>query len=132
MRNGFFVIPNFFTDNNEVEIVRVNGLQPIINGAAIAAENLTGYGTNKTDKELTQLEELATQCSRALRNLSVNRESLKYNGQLSLLFYSTAMNKSAITLLGAAKYLEHLANYPNDRISQQARRALRNLDPIGK
>lgn len=63
-------------DNNEVEIVRVNGLQPIINGAAIAAESLNAYGTNKTDKELSQLEELATQCSRALRNLSVNRKNV--------------------------------------------------------
>lgn len=28
----------------------------------------------KTDKEITQLEELGTQCCRALRNLTVNRK----------------------------------------------------------
>lgn len=42
------------------------------------------------------------------------------------------MNKSAINLLGAGRHLEQLADYPNDRISQQARRALRNLEPVGK
>lgn len=32
----------------------------------------------------------------------------------------------------AARFLEQLANYPNDRIAQQARRALRNLELGGK
>lgn len=61
-------------DNNEVEIVRVQGLPPLIQGTALAAEGLTSDLSAKTDKEVLQLEELATQCCRALRNLSVNRK----------------------------------------------------------
>jgi len=39
---------------------------------ALAAEGLDG--SSKVDRELGLLEELATQCARALRNLSVNGE----------------------------------------------------------
>jgi hypothetical protein len=56
-----------------VEIVNVGGLQPIILGAAFAVDRLDPYAATSADKEMQQLEELATQCSRALRNLSVNR-----------------------------------------------------------
>lgn len=40
----------------------------------------------------------------------------------------SAENKAEISSLGAIKYLQLLANYPSERISPQARRALRNLD----
>lgn len=42
-------------------------------GAVVAAEGLE-LGDCKSDKELSLLEELGTQCARALRNLSVNRK----------------------------------------------------------
>ena len=64
-------------DNNEVEIVRSHGLEPVVNGAAVAAEGLT-MNDMKTDKEVALLEELGTQCARALRNLSVNRKYFYY------------------------------------------------------
>lgn len=60
-----------FADNNELLIVRLNGLEPIVGGAALAADGLDNL-MGKTDKEISLLEELATQCARALRNLSVN------------------------------------------------------------
>lgn len=60
------------------------------------------------------MEEQATQCARALRNLSVN-----------------PANKVKIVDLGAPKHLQLLVNHQNDRINQQARRALRNLDVSG-
>jgi len=97
-------------DNNEVEIVRVGGVEPIVNGIATAAEGLTSNSA-RSDKELQQLEELATQCCRALRNLSVNPE-----------------NKGEIVSFGALPHLHLLANYPSERISPQARKALKNLE----
>lgn len=42
-------------------------------GTMVAADGLE-LGDGKSDKELSLLEELGTQCARALRNLSVNRE----------------------------------------------------------
>jgi hypothetical protein len=62
----------FSADNNEVEIVRSGGLDPIVAGSAVAADGLM-MNDMKTDKEVQLLEELGTQCARALRNLSVNR-----------------------------------------------------------
>jgi vacuolar protein 8 len=101
-------------DANELEIVRVGGLDPIIQGTALCAEGL-GFeprgGGGKTDRELSLLEELATQCCRALRNLSVN-----------------PANKAEIAATGVGKHLLLLSNYNNERIAQQARRAIKNLD----
>jgi hypothetical protein len=62
-----------FVDANEIEIVRVRGLEPIISGAQYAARELDDLSA-RSEREINQLEELATQCSRALRNLSVNRK----------------------------------------------------------
>jgi hypothetical protein len=64
------------TDANELEIVQEGGLNPIILGTADAAAALDNRGAQfKGDaKEYSNLEELAAQCSRALRNLSVNRK----------------------------------------------------------
>ncbi len=53
--------------------MKANGLHPIISGADLAANELDDL-SNHTEREITQLEELATQCARALRNLSVNRK----------------------------------------------------------
>ena len=54
-------------------IVQAHGLNPIVQGVTFAADELEDV-SNKSDRELTQIEELATQCARALRNLSVNRK----------------------------------------------------------
>lgn len=102
-------------DNNEVEIVRVGGLDPICEGCAMAANGLSGSLATRHEREIQHLEELATQCARALRNLSVN-----------------PLNKSQMAVLGVSRHLQLLANYPNERISQQARRAMRNLEYSGK
>ncbi len=53
--------------------MKANGLHPIISGADLAANELDDL-SNHSEREITQLEELATQCARALRNLSVNRK----------------------------------------------------------
>ena len=133
-------------DNNEVEIVRSHGLEPVVNGAAVAAEGLT-MNDMKTDKEVALLEELGTQCARALRNLSVNRKYFYYYTVCSVcgynMHYATmdcdactaydlipvltdcpaslciAANKGDIVALGAIRHLQVLMNYPNDRIAQQ-------------
>jgi hypothetical protein len=42
--------------------------------------------------------------------------------------FLAASNKTEILQLGASRNLQVLMNYPNERISQQARRALRNLE----
>jgi hypothetical protein len=96
-------------DKNEVEIVKCYGLEPIVQGLELGATELNE--SRLTPKEKLLLEELATQCARALRNLSVNPSS-----------------RSEIENLGATVFLQKLANHPNDRISQQSRRALRNLE----
>lgn len=99
-------------DNNEIEIVRMGGLDPIVEGCATAAAALTSPSlSSRNEREIGHLEELATQCARALRNLSVNPH-----------------NKTQMAVLGASRHLQLLINYSNERISQQARRALRNLD----
>jgi len=61
-------------DNNEIEIVRYHGLDPIVNGLVVASDGLCNNNNRhtKSEKDLQLLEELATQCSRSIRNLSVN------------------------------------------------------------
>lgn len=121
-----------FSDNNEVEIVRVGGLDPICEGCALAANGLSSGASSRQERELLHLEELATQCARALRNLSVNRKFGLHLFMCTLLTCFSATNKSQMSVLGVSRHLQLLANYPNERISQQARRALRNLEYSGK
>lgn len=102
-------------DSNEEEIVRL-GIDPIVTGAEMAVDGLMTTAIHgKTEKEIIQLEELATQCCRAMRNLSVNPE-----------------NRGPILSLGALQPLESLATYESERISSQAKRALRNLQYTAK
>lgn len=63
-------------DHNEIEIVRYHGLDPIVNGLVVASDGLCSNNNRhtKSEKDLQLLEELATQCSRSIRNLSVNRK----------------------------------------------------------
>lgn len=98
-------------DANETEIVRLNGLPPIVNGMALASRCCAEGGSKGVVGSIEQYEELAAQCARALRNLSVN-----------------PANKAQILGLGALPHLQYLSTFKNDRISPQARRALRNLD----
>jgi hypothetical protein len=96
-------------------------LHPIVSGAEFAARELDDLA-NRTEREITQLEELATQCSRALRNLSVNREFSTSTFSLLLVLYYfrfLAVNKAAINALGASRALQILATNLSERIAQQ-------------
>ncbi len=100
-----------------MEIVSLGGLDPIVDGAVEAASFLNNNmpRTNETNLRaiggsVDNYEELAAQCCRALRNLSVNPE-----------------NRDEIRKKNAIQQLEALLSVKNERISQQARRALRNL-----
>lgn len=65
--------------------MQVGGLEPIVAGAALAASSLLSLGSFtdlKRQKDLANTEELAAQCSRALRNLSVNRKLPHYVEEL--------------------------------------------------
>lgn len=106
-------------DSNEVEIVQSGGLEGIISGLTLAHETLKScnHGSKssgldaKRERELANIEELGAQCARALRNLSVNPS-----------------NKMMIIKMGAIAHLEALVDLPNQRINEQAKRALRNLE----
>jgi hypothetical protein len=56
-----------------MEIVRLNGLDPIVGGLAHSADILHN-DHSRDDKDIHLVEEQATQCARAIRNLSVNRK----------------------------------------------------------
>ncbi|RLN85301.1 hypothetical protein BBJ28_00014064 [Nothophytophthora sp. Chile5] len=94
-------------DANEVEIAREGGLKPIIDGAH------------------SESVELQSQVARALRNLSVNRTS-KPRTSASLAAAGTN-SLQAIVELGGVEALQSLVRSTNDRICQQATRALVNL-----
>jgi len=103
-------------DKNEVEIVKCAGLEPIVAGLSQSASELDNSVSGRSEKEKYLLEEQATQCARALRNLSVN-----------------SANKGEISRLGAISHLKKLTMHSNERIYQQAKRALKNLDEhVGK
>lgn len=100
-------------DENEIEIVRQQGLSPIVACAAMVAEALDNDMNGKSGfpaREMQYILELAAQCCRALRNLSVNPD-----------------NKMEIVSYGAEDHLRVLVRSSNERISQQAKRALKNL-----
>lgn len=97
-------------DNNEMEIVECGGLIPITDSLVMASNGLD-RPQGKSERDIAMLEELATQTARALRNLSV-----------------AASNKDKVSRLGVSSALETLSRSNNERISQQARRALRNLE----
>jgi len=99
-------------DLNETDIVQAGGVEPIIASLTISMNSLRFSGDCKDDFNSTDglYEELAAQCTRAVRNLSVN-----------------PLNKQLLIRLGTTEILHTLKNWPSDRISQQARKALRNL-----
>lgn len=113
-------------DANELDIVACGGLVPIVDMAALVARyfNLGPSSRNGDAKgggspsgvvagSQEQYEELGAQCARALRNLSVHPD-----------------NKDQVVKLGAAESLLLLVTSSNDRVSQQARRALKNIEGV--
>ena len=104
-------------DANEVDIVQCGGLTPVVEAMAEAVAVLFHHPGVAADvrRDYANAEELAAQCARALRNLSVN-----------------VGNKAAIARLGAVAHLRALTDHPNERIAQQAKRALRNLEVSGE
>lgn len=95
-------------DDNELEIVQLGGLEPIVSATIESADRLSSA---KGVDDVDYYEELASQCARSLRNLSVN-----------------SRNQSKLLQLGVLPALQSLARSSNDRISHQAKRALKNLD----
>ncbi len=91
---------------------------PIVEMAAVVARyfNLGGHGGGDVKGAAPaatseQYEELGAQCARALRNLSVH-----------------PTNKTHVVRQGAAEHLQLLVTSSNERVSQQARRALKNIE----
>lgn len=114
-------------DQNEVAIASAGGLEPLI--------HLASNDSN---------QELQAQAARALRNLSVHGNCVIFvialihsrtlylsdNGKITLsknVFTQLADNKARIIELGGVQPLRRLAESGNDRIRQQASRALINL-----
>jgi hypothetical protein len=58
-------------DDNELEIVQLGGLEPIVSATIESADRLSSA---KGVDDVDYYEELASQCARSLRNLSVNSE----------------------------------------------------------
>jgi hypothetical protein len=108
-------------DENELDIVECGGLIPIVDMAAHVASyfNLGSRGGDSKGTSAApsgtqeQFEELGAQCARALRNLSVHPS-----------------NKDQVVKYGAADSLLLLVTSKNDRVSQQARRALKNIEGV--
>ena len=96
------------TDDNELEIVQMGGLEPIVAATIEASERLSSA---KGSDDADFYEELASQCARSLRNLSVNTR-----------------NQARLVQLGVVPALQMLARTSNDRITHQAKRALKNLE----
>jgi hypothetical protein len=93
-----------------LEIVQEGGLNPIILGTADAAAALDNRGAQfKGDaKEYSNLEELAAQCSRALRNLSVNRKwNMIYIYSLRISFDKFLFTSQKFRLVSVCRVLRH-------------------------
>lgn len=97
-------------DANEVLIAEAGGIVPIISGLKFAVESISYNSSCCKPDQLMNLEELIAQCARAIRNLSVKDS-----------------NKHEIINLGGYPLLESIALYNNNRITQQAKKALKNL-----
>jgi hypothetical protein len=96
-------------DFNELEIVREGALTVLANTASLAAQYLL-QARGRRDRETLNWEELAAQCCRCLRNLTVN-----------------PLNRSNVVSSGAVPALKQFSQSQNDRIAQQSSKALRNL-----
>ncbi len=105
-------------DFNEIEIVKQNGLEHLSSSALLAADYLKSISRNggghRRDRETQHWEELAAQCSRCLRNLTVN-----------------PLNRTHVIGSGVIPALKIFSQSNNDRIAQQSSKALRNLSSAG-
>jgi len=100
-------------DYNELEIVKQGALVQLASSAALAAQHLQ-QASGKRDREQLNWEELAAQCARCLRNLTVN-----------------PVNRAAVTASGVVPALKVFSASRNERIAQQGSKALRNLRHVG-
>jgi len=96
-------------DYNELEIVKQGALGQLASSAMLAAQHLQ-QARGKRDREMQNWEELAAQCARCLRNLTVN-----------------PLNRSQVTASGVVPALKVFGQSHNERIAQQSSKALRNL-----
>lgn len=93
--------------DNEADLVAGGALEPIVEGARIAVEGL--YDPHSEESE-ADLEEMAAQCARALRNLSVNPN-----------------NRKTIIDMGGDGDLRRMLKFGNSRMASHAKRALKNI-----
>jgi len=99
-------IANLAVDNENEKAFGNQGTLPLIlDSLSYVCEEVRRRDIN------TQTEELAAQCCRAIRNLSVHPQ-----------------NKQEILTYNGLEYLHLLKTYPNSRISQQSNKALANLE----
>ena len=100
-------------DENEEEIIAAGALLPLIANAQMALDELLNslYGS-KSDDPHDNYMELAAQCARCLRNLSVKPK-----------------NRSKIIDNGGLRELQRMSKMSCERVSSQAKRALKNIDP---
>jgi len=96
-------------DQNEVEIEACNGIRTIV-AALRTSCDFTDSFSGVRDREFNYTEELIAQCARALRNMSVNER-----------------NKKIMIDLGVADDLQRVLRHSNERISQQAKKAIANI-----
>ena len=96
-------------DYNELEIVRQGALAQLAKSAALAAQFLQ-QARGRGDRDALHWEELAAQCARCLRNLTVN-----------------PLNRAQVIASGVVPALKLLSQSQNDRIAQQSSKAMRNL-----
>ena len=125
-------------DENEMEIIREEGHTPILQALQIAESGKRSSHMGYTPENM---EELCAQCCRSLRNLSVNHQNkaVLIKGIYSICFvciefffiqnFIHAFYVFVYSILGGAlPLLLSCASSNNDRVAQQAHRALRNLN----
>jgi len=96
-------------DFNELEIVKDGALVHLAASAAVAAQYMQ-QARGRRSREGAHWEELAAQCARCLRNLTVN-----------------PLNRAAVVDSEVVPALKIFSQSTNDRIAQQSSKALRNL-----
>lgn len=100
-------------DENEEDLVAGGVLLPLISNAQLAMDQITNnWSYSSTGDPHDNYTELAAQCARCLRNLSV-----------------TPSNRSKIIDLNGLREIQRMTTCGSDRVSSQARRALKNLEP---
>ena len=103
-------------DVNEVEIVEVGALEILEEAAALSLRFFTsnkGSRVQNVLKERSYWEELAAQSARCIRNLTVNPD-----------------NRQCVVECGLVPILREFGTMKNDRIAQQAMKAVRNLSSV--